>query len=68
MTVEMNRDLAAITRKLGEIKYLSAKIKQSPTDGAVASAPSSRRSALRQTPRTTSFRPERFARRSRKRA
>jgi len=34
MTVEMNRDLAAITRKLGEIKYLSAKIKQSPTDGS----------------------------------
>jgi HK97 family phage prohead protease len=34
MTVEMNRDLAAITRKLGEIKYLSAKIKHSPTDGS----------------------------------
>jgi hypothetical protein len=34
MTVEMNRDLAPITRKLGEIKYLSAKIKQSPTDGS----------------------------------
>jgi HK97 family phage prohead protease len=34
MTVEMNRDLVAITRKLGEIKYLSAKIKQSPTDGS----------------------------------
>jgi HK97 family phage prohead protease len=31
---EMNRDLAAITRKFGEIKYLSAKIKQSPTDGS----------------------------------
>jgi HK97 family phage prohead protease len=34
MTVEMNRDLVAITRKLGEVKYLSAKIKQSPTDGS----------------------------------
>jgi HK97 family phage prohead protease len=31
---ELNRDLAAITRKLGEVKYLSAKIKQSPTDGS----------------------------------
>jgi len=31
---EMNRDLAAITRKFGEVKYLSAKIKQSPTDGS----------------------------------
>jgi HK97 family phage prohead protease len=31
---ELSRDLAAITRKLGEVKYLSAKIKQSPTDGS----------------------------------
>jgi HK97 family phage prohead protease len=31
---ELNRDLAAITRKLGEVKHLSAKIKQSPTDGS----------------------------------